>query len=126
LKKLVLILCSSLFVCGCSTTGSVALKEVSLTDIANSLQVGATTKDQLIKVMGAPNNVVLTQDGLEIISYEYKRTVPSLWNFTPIVLLTAGSETEVKQLIVLLNKDKAIKEIITNDALLHNRFGVFE
>jgi outer membrane protein assembly factor BamE (lipoprotein component of BamABCDE complex) len=126
LKKLVLILCLSSFVCACSTTGSIAFKKVSLTDIANSLEVGVTTKDQLIKVMGAPNNVAIIHDGLEIITYEHKRTVPSLWNFTPIVLLTAGSETEVKQLVILLNKNKTIKEIITNDALLHNRFGVFE
>ena len=126
MKKLVLALFLFVFVCACSTTGSVALKKVSINDIANSLEVGITTKDQIVKVMGAPNSVSITQDGLEIMTYEYKRTKPSLWNFTPIVLLTAGSETQVQQLLVLLNTNKTVKEIITNDAVLHNRFGLFE
>jgi len=76
--------------------------------------------------MGAPNNVSFTQEGLEIITYEYKRAVPKFRNFTPIVLFSAGSEIEVKQLVVLLNKNKTVKETITNEAMLHSSFGIAE
>ena len=126
MRKIFLIVCLSLFVSSCSTTGSVALKEVSLIDIVSSLTVGITTREQIIKVMGAPNSVGINKDSLEVMTYEYKRTVPRFWNFTPVILLTAGSETEVKQLVVLLNQDKTVKETITNVSLLENRFGIFE
>ena len=126
LKKSVIIFYLSILVTACSTTGSMALKKVSPVEIANSLKAGITTKAQLLEVMGSPNSVGITQDGLEILRYEYRRSVPSLKNFTPIVLFSFASEIEVRQLVILLNKNKTVKETVTNEALLHKTFGMSE
>jgi len=126
LKKLLKIIFLSFLVSACSTTGSMALKKVSPVDIANSLKAGITTKAQLLKSMGSPNSVGITQDGLEILRYEYRRSVPMLRNFTPVVLFSFGSDIEVRQLVILLNKNKTVKEIVANEAMLQRTFGIAE
>ncbi len=126
MKKLLKIIFLSFLVSACSTTGSMALKKVSPVDIANSLKAGITTKAQLLKSMGSPNSVGITQDGLEILRYEYRRSVPMLRNFTPVVLFSFGSDIEVRQLVILLNKNKTVKEIVANEAMLQRTFGIAE
>ncbi len=126
LKNSIIIIFLSILVSACSTTGSMALKNVSPVDIANSLKSGVTTKAQILKIMGSPNSVGITQDGLEILRYEYRRNEPMLRNFTPVVLFSFGSDTEVKQLVILLNKNKTVKEIVANEAMLQRTFGMVE
>jgi len=115
-----------LLISACSTTGSLALRSVSPETIEDNLKVGTSTKQHILSVLGAPNRVGLTENGLEVLTYEYKRNVPSAWNFTPLVLFSFESKVHVKQLIILLNEDKTVKEIATNDAVLHSSFGIGE
>jgi len=103
-----------------------ALKQVNPIDVANSLKAGVTTKAQIIKTMGSPSSVDITQNGLEILRYEYKRSVPMLRNFTPTILFSFGSDVEAKQLVILLNKDKTVKETVANEAMLQRTFGILE
>ena len=76
--------------------------------------------------MGSPNSVDITQDGLEILRYEYKRNEPMLRNFTPAVLFSFGTDIEVRQLVILLNKNKTVKETVANEAVLESTFGIAE
>jgi len=110
----------------CSTAGSMALKQVNPVEVASSLKAGVTTKAQIIKTMGSPSSVDITQDGLEILRYEYKRSVPMLRNFTPAILFSFGSDIESKQLVILLNKDKTVKKTVANKAMLQKTFGILE
>ena len=126
LKNSLKIILLSILVSACSTTGSIALKQVSPVDVANSLKAGVTTKAQILNTMGSPNSVGITQDGLEILRYEYRRNEPMLRNFTPIVLFSFGSDIEVRQLVILLNKNKTVKETVANEAMLQRTFGMFE
>ena len=126
LNKSLKIIFLSILVSACSTTGSMALKKVSPVDIASSLKAGVTTKAQILKIMGSPNSVGITQNGLEILKYEYRRDVPMLRNFTPVVLFSFGSDIEVRQLVILLNKNKTVKETVANEAMLERTFGMAE
>lgn len=126
LKSLLSIIFLSILVSACSTTGNMALKTVSPLDIANSLKPGVTTKAQILKTMGSPNSVDITQDGLEILRYEYRRNEPMLRNFTPALLFSFGSDIEVRQLVILLNKNKTVKETVANEAMLQSTFGIIE
>jgi hypothetical protein len=76
--------------------------------------------------MGYPNSVGLTQNGLEILRYEYRRTIPKLRNFTPIIIFSFGTEVEVRQLIILLNKNNTVKKTAANEVILHKTFGITE
>jgi hypothetical protein len=120
------VICICFLVSACSTTGSLALRAVSPSTIENILKPGVSTKKHIVSVLGSPNNVGLTQNGLEILTYEYKRNIPSLWNFTPVVLFSFQSKVHVKQLVILLNEDETVKETATNDAILHSSFGIDE
>jgi len=126
LKHSLTIIFLSFAVSACSTTGSMELKQVNPIDVANSLKAGVTTKAQIIKTMGSPSSVDITQNGLEILRYEYKRSVPMLRNFTPTILFSFGSDVEAKQLVILLNKDKTVKETVANEAMLQRTFGILE
>ncbi len=76
--------------------------------------------------MGSPNSVGITQDGLEILKYEYKRDVPMLRNFTPLVFFSFGSDIEVRQLVILLNENNTVKKTVVNEAMLQRTFGIAE
>ena len=120
------VICICFWVSACSTAGSLALRSVSPTTIEDNLKPGVSTKEHIISVLGSPNDVGFTQNGLEILTYEYKRNVPSSWNFTPLVLFSFESKVHVKQLVILLNENKTVKETLTNDAVLHSSFGIGE
>ncbi|MFT4764968.1 MAG: hypothetical protein ACI9OH_002074 [Oleispira sp.] len=120
------VICICFSISACSTSGSLALRTVSPTTIGNILKPGVSTKEHIISVLGSPNNVGLTQSGLEILTYEYKRNIPSFWNFTPLVLFSFQSRVHVKQLVILLNEDKTVKQTATNDTMLHSSFGIDE
>jgi len=126
LRNFIKVIFLSFLVSACSTTGSIALKDVSPIDIENSLKLGVTTKAEILKTMGSPNSVDITQDGLEILRYEYKRNEPMLRNFTPAVLFSFGTDIEVRQLVILLNKNKTVKETVANEAVLESTFGIAE
>jgi len=126
LKNSLIIIFISFLISACSTAGSMALKQVNPVEVASSLKAGVTTKAQIIKTMGSPSSVDITQDGLEILRYEYKRSVPMLRNFTPAILFSFGSDIESKQLVILLNKDKTVKETVANKAMLQKTFGILE
>ncbi len=103
------VICICFWVSACSTAGSLALRSVSPTTIEDNLKPGVSTKEHIIRVLGSPNDVGFTQNGLEILTYEYKRNVPSSWNFTPLVLFSFESKVHVKQLVILLNENKTVK-----------------
>jgi len=126
LRNFIKVIFLSFLVSACSTTGSIALKDVSPIDIENSLKLGVTTKAEILKTMGSPNSVDITQDGLEILRYEYRRNEPMLRNFTPAVLFSFGTDIEVRQLVILLNKNKTVKETVANEAVLESTFGIAE
>ena len=126
LNNFIRIIFISILVSGCSTTGNIALKNVSPVDIANSLKSGITTKEEILKTMGSPNSIGITQDGLEILKYEFRRNEPMFRNFTPAILFSFGSDIEVRQLVILLNKNKTVKETIANETVLQSRFGIVE
>jgi len=126
LKNSLIIIFISFLISACSTAGSMALKQVNPVEVASSLKAGVTTKAQIIKTMGSPSSVDIAQDGLEILRYEYKRSVPMLRNFTPAILFSFGSDIESKQLVILLNKDKTVKKTVANKAMLQKTFGILE
>ena len=126
IRRALQILLLSFLVSACSTTGSLALRSVNPSTIANTLKPGITTKEKIVSVLGYPNEVGFTQNGLEILTYEYKRSVPSPGNFTPLVLFSFESDIHVKQLVILLNENKTVKSTLVNDTVLHKSFGIGE
>lgn len=118
IQSIFIIFLLSISVSGCSITGNLLLKNKNSLDIlTESLIVGKTTKKQIIRILGRPNEIDIIHSGLEVIKYEYKRTVPRLRNFTPIALLSTSWDIKVKQVVILIDEDKIIRNIETNDTV---------
>lgn len=117
---------------GCSSIGSQSLKDGSsvfdgnLVFIANQLHIGKTTKEQVLTLLGLPNDVGFIGDGLEVMKYEYQRSKPRLRNFTPLAIFSLTSDVTVKQVVILLNKNSTVKNVIVNDSVIQKSFGIME
>ena len=125
-NQLLMVIFLTLALSACSTTGSLALKEESPIMVISKFRTGTATKEQILNTMGAPNNITLTENGLEIMSYEYTRTTPRLRNFTPLVLFSAAFDKEVKQVKFLLNPDNTLKSVAINETILRESYGLAE
>lgn len=126
LNRLVLLVLFSLwFLTGCSTTGNTSLKYDSPELIANQLRIG-TTKAEVLRLLGPPNDISFIGDGLEVLKYEFQRHKPWVRNFTPLALFSTGSDIGVRQIVVLLDQNGTIKNITTNAVVLKRSFGISE
>ena len=110
----------------CATTGNQKLKDETNETISEKMKVGITTKREVIEYLGSTTQTSLTEDGLEILTYEYERFTPRVQNFIPYNFFSLVDDGKKKQLVILLDNDGIIKKVILNESNEERRRGLFE
>ena len=118
---LILSLCYS-----CSTDGTRALKDESHASIHAKIQEGITTKNQVIINFGTPSETSFTDNGQEILKYEFTRYTPKLRNFIPYNFFSHGQNGKKKEVVILLDNKGIVKKLVMNEANVERRFGIIE
>lgn len=101
----------SILVTGCAyKTGNVVLQNASEESLSNQLVKGKTTKAEVKRNIGDPNNTSFTDGGLEIWNYNAQRSVQKFFNYIPIVSAAcSGSDDETKKLSILFDENGVVK-----------------
>ena len=92
---------------GCATVGTRVSKDNLI-----RIKEGETTRPQVIEILGAPPNTIITLDGKEIFTYHYSSVKSAPQNFIPIVGLIQSRmdmDTEITQ--VLFTKDGIVEKV---------------
>lgn len=77
-------------------------------------------------MLGDPVSISFTENGLEILTYEYARFTPKARNFIPYNFFWLGSDGRKKVLVVLLDEGGLIKKAVLNESDVETKAGVFE
>jgi len=124
--KFLLSLITLTLLMGCSTDGTRALKDESHSSIHAKIQEGVTTKNQIILALGTPSDTSFTENGQEILKYEFTRYTPKLRNFIPYNFFSLGQNGERKEVVILLDDRGIVKKLVMNEAKVERRFGIAE
>ncbi len=94
---------------GCAATGTKLTEQ----QIAQ-LEIGKTTYDQAIAILGEPTDVDLDSDGNRILVYEHTKAKAKGVNFIPVVgLFAGGTNTERDITKLYFGKDGVLKDMIS-------------
>ncbi|MCY4245029.1 MAG: outer membrane protein assembly factor BamE [Gammaproteobacteria bacterium] len=94
---------------GCAATGTKLTEQ----QIAQ-LEIGKTTYDQAIEILGEPTDVDLDSDGNRILVYEHTKAKAKGVNFIPVVgLFAGGTNTERDITKLYFGKDGVLKDMIS-------------
>ncbi|MEO1081312.1 MAG: hypothetical protein AAFY29_17255 [Pseudomonadota bacterium] len=110
----------------CSTSGVRSLENETTATLENKIEVGQTSKETVLDIMGAPTSTSFTDSGLEVISYEFEDTTPGLRNFIPYNILSQVADGKRKQLTVLFDEQDIVKRFVLNEAKVQQRWGLLE
>ena len=111
---------------GCATSGVQQLENETQQSLGGKLEVGKTTKSEVLVIMGAPTHTTFTDSGLEVISYEFKNSTPRWRNFIPYNVLSQVHDSTRKQLTVLFAEDGTVQRYVLNEAETEERWGILE
>ena len=99
-----LLLSSVLLLSGCATMGNQALKNESELTVRSKIVENKTTKDDVRKTFGSPDESSFTDNGKEIWKYEFANIKADAVNYIPIVNLFGSSSSGTKKQLVILLK----------------------
>lgn len=108
-----------LFMLGCATYGTKLNNE----DIAK-IQKGITTEEEVISMLGAPENKNVTDDGSVIMTYIYTKSKPKLRNFVPYVNIISSVDDVSQQTLSILIKDGIVDSYAVNEKETEMKFGL--
>jgi hypothetical protein len=126
MKTLIQLVAISVFLAACGTTGTRALKDETQSSISDKLQEGVAKKSEVYAMLGNPVSVSFTENGLEILTYEFTRFTPKARNFIPYNIFSVGSDGRKKVLVVLLNEDSIVKKVVLNESEVETKSGLLE
>lgn len=112
---------------GCTTVGSASLENETQSSVQDTITRGVTTRAQVVSRLGVPLETSYTDSGLEIIRYEYSRFTPTVTTFIPYVnLFSSGAKEEKKELVILLDENRVVKQFAMNESKQRIREGILE
>jgi len=113
-----LALIGSLALAGCASAGNQSLKDQNEASVSSKLTRGVSTKGDVQKVFGDPEDVSFTDSGNEIWHYSYAKAQAKAVSFIPYVnLLKSGSDVDKTTLVVLFDK----QGIVTNFTIANSK-----
>lgn len=77
-------------------------------------------------MLGEPDSILFSENGLEILIYEYVRFTPKARNFIPFNFFSLGSDVKKKTLVVLMNENDIVKKIALSESDTENKVGFFQ
>jgi outer membrane protein assembly factor BamE (lipoprotein component of BamABCDE complex) len=109
LKNLIMIACVSVVLAGCASAGNQALKDQSEATVSQKLTRGVSTKVDVKKAFGDPEDVSFTDSGNEIWHYSYAKAQAKAENFIPYYnIFKSGADVNKTTLVVLFDKQGVV------------------
>jgi outer membrane protein assembly factor BamE (lipoprotein component of BamABCDE complex) len=108
--RLALLFIMAAFAAGCMSTGH----ELDQSKVAQ-IKKGVTTKPQVRELLGAPEQVAIGDDGIEVWLYTYTRMSSEAQNYIPIVGgFVSGYNTQNQITKVIFTPDGIVKSVFTS------------
>jgi outer membrane protein assembly factor BamE (lipoprotein component of BamABCDE complex) len=108
-NTLTILLLSAVFLTGCATVG----RKLDQSAV-DQIKKGVTTRDQVIQLIGSPDQVTRTGDGLTTFQYMYSRASAKAVNFVPVVNAFAGGVNVQNQMVmVTFGSDGVVSDIFS-------------
>jgi len=119
---------SVLLFSGCAAkTGHTFLEKMSQEEISTKLIHGKTTKVEVIKMFGDPEDVDLRDDGREVWVYKFIRSSAKGVNFVPIAnSFYAGTNDNIKRLKISFDTNSVVDKFAFSNAKGETKAGLFQ
>jgi outer membrane protein assembly factor BamE (lipoprotein component of BamABCDE complex) len=98
-----------LALCGCATSG----RKLDQSKV-DAIKKGETTRDQVIKLIGSPDQVAKSSSGDTVFTYSFMRATVKGSTFIPIVGAFAGGvDTQNQMVMITFGPDGVVKEYVS-------------
>jgi hypothetical protein len=125
-KSLSFLLLSSVFILsGCATMGNQALKNESEATVQSKIIENKTTKAEIRKTFGSPDETSFTDNGKEIWKYEFAKIKADAVNYIPIVNLFGSSSSGTKKQLVVLFEGDVVSKYSMSESAHSVKTGLF-
>jgi outer membrane protein assembly factor BamE (lipoprotein component of BamABCDE complex) len=115
-----IVLATAIFFQGCASTGN---KKIMNADFMKSLQIGQTTKESVVALLGEPQHTGSQQGGYNWEIWRYTGTDRSInaASFIPLVDIAAGRQTTTVRVVDLYFDGKGVLTDIKSESDLSER-----
>jgi len=124
--KHVLIFCAALIVSGCAVqSGNQTLSEKSSEDLNSVLLRGKTTREEVQKLFGEPDDTDILSDGRLKWIYTHIKKKAMLRNYVPVVnWFSAGTDDTTRKLLIIF-KNGIVDDFSCSSAQGETKGGLF-
>ena len=117
----------SIFLISCSSAGSSALAELDVEYLNNAIIIGETDVDTVADQLGEPSDIIISDAGNLVWSYQYHRVVPRAQSFIPYIhFISSVSDVTKKKLVIVFDENNKVKRYAMIEAQEEARSGLFE
>ncbi len=119
MKKLLTLALTTILLAGCATVGR-KLDQASV----DKIKKGETTRDEVLKLIGSPDQMTRNGSGEVTFSYMYVRATAKGASFIPIVGAFAGGANVQNQMVmVTFGPDSIVKDVISTYGATESGMG---
>lgn len=128
MKKILLIsaIGISLLLAGCASSGNQVLKHETEDSVKNKIIENKTTKDEVRKMFGSPDETTFTDNGKEIWKYVLVDVSADGVSYIPVVNLFGTSASGTKKELVVLYKNNTVERYSMSESDHAVKSGVFK
>ena len=105
--------------------GNQALKNESELTVRSKIVENKTTKDDVRKTFGSPDESSFTDNGKEIWKYEFANIKADAVNYIPIVNLFGSSSSGTKKQLVILFEGNVVSKYSMSESAHSVKTGLF-
>lgn len=125
-KPLSLLLLSSILtLSGCASMGNQVLKKESESTIQSKIIENKTTKDEIRKIFGSPDQTNFTDNGKEIWKYEFINIKADAVDYIPIVNWFGSSSSGTKKQLIILFEGNTVSKYSMSESAHSIKTGIF-
>lgn len=109
MKRTLILLACIVIASGCATVG----RKLDENTVA-SIRKGETTRDQVLKLLGSPEQVSRNADGEVTFQYLYSRATAKPETFIPFVgMIAGGANVQSQNVVVTFRPDGIVKDVVS-------------
>ena len=122
--KIIIALFCCLILPGCAVqSGNVVLAKQNRETLDKILVKGETTKEEVVKIFGEPNDIDVLKDGRVKWVYKHIRKSEMARNYIPIVKWFSSGTNDKKRKLIIIFKDDVIDSVASTLSSGETTFG---
>ena len=105
---------------GCATVGRRINQEA-----VNSIEKGKTTREEVIRLLGSPDQITKDMNGNITMTYMYVRTTTRPETFIPIVgIFAGGADVQNQMVMITIGPDGKVKDVFSSYGATESGYGI--